>query len=162
MLGNAFIIAFAIFTVRFVALEAAFQQAKHTGSFIRFPVGAGLRILFRLGGPFLILVGYKMSQQASNRFDTIAAVAVAIMGIACLLGEPGEIIATPNGLIQRSVLGMRRRTISWNGSAASYLRGLRQVLVISGDGTTIIHSQYHVGQSEFLHELNQHQVYIQS
>ena len=86
MLGNALIIGFALFVVRFVALEAVFQRAKRTASSIRFPVGIGLRILFRLGGPFLILVGYKMMQQAANRFDQVTAVLVAAMGIGCLLG----------------------------------------------------------------------------
>jgi len=162
MLGNALIIGFALFVVRFVALEAVFQRAKRTASSIRFPVGIGLRILFRLGGPFLILVGYKMMQQAANRFDQVTAVLVAAMGIGCLLGEPGEIIATPAGLIQRSFFGLKKRTIPWGGAAASHPRGLRQVLVVGDDGTTITHSQYHVGQSEFLNELEQHQVLLQS
>lgn len=47
------------------------------------------------------------------------------------------------------------------GAAASHPRGLRQVLVVGGDGTTITHSQHHVGQSEFLQELEQHQVHVQ-
>jgi hypothetical protein len=162
MLGNALIIGFALFLVRFVALEAVFQRAKRTASSVRFPVGIGLRILFRLGGPFLLLVGYKMLQQAANRFDQVTAILVAAMGIGCLLGEPGEIIATPRGLIQRSVFGLKSRTIPWDGAAASHPRGLRQVLVVGDNGTTIKHSQYHVGQSEFLHELEQHQVHLQS
>ena len=162
MLGNALIIGFALFLVRFVALEAVFQRAKHTASSIRFPVGIGLRILFRLGGPFLILVGYKMMHQSVNRFDQVTAILVAAMGIGCILGEPGEIIATPGALIQRSLLGLKSRRIPWGGAAASHPRGLRQILVVGGDGTTITHSQYHVGKSEFLHELEQHQVHVQS
>ena len=161
MLGNALTIGFALFLVRFVALEAVFQNAAYASS-VRFPVGIGLRILFRVGGPFLIFVGCKMLQQSHNRFDQVTAILVAAMGIGCLLGEPGEIVATPGALIQRSLLGLKRRTIPWGRAAASHPRGLRRVLVVGADGATITHSQYHVGQREFLHELQQHQVYVQS
>jgi hypothetical protein len=162
MLGNALIIGFALFLVRFIASEAVFQRAKRTALSVHFPVGIGLRILFRLGGPFLILVGYKMTQQAASHFDQATAVLVAAMGIGCLLGEPGEIVATPRGLVQKSLLGLWRRTIPWRAASASHPRGLREVLVIGSDGTIITHTQYHVGQGEFLHELEQHQVHLQS
>lgn len=161
MLGASLIIGFALFLVRFIALEATFQRAKRTGSQVRFPVGIGLRALFRLGGPFLLFVSYKMAEEASSRFDYVTAVLVAAMGLGCILAEPGEIIATPEGLIQNSFLGLRRRAVRWQGAAASHPRGLREVLVVGGDGTTITHSQYHVGQGEFLHELEQHRVHLQ-
>lgn len=162
MIGRSLIIAFALFLVRFIAAEAAFQRAKRTAAGLRFPVGVGLRILFRLGGPFLIFVGYKMTQQASNQFDWVMALLVAGMGLGCILGEPGEIEVTPRALIQRSLLGLKKRMIQWEGAAASYPAVLRQVLVVGADGTNITHSQYHVGQSEFLYELQRHKVYVQS
>ena|SRR5438105_13008587 len=102
MLGNALMIGFALFLVRFVALEAVFQRARRRGSSVHFPVGIGLRIICRQGGPFLILVGYKMAQQASSRFDQATAILVPPMGVACLLTEPGEIITTTDGLVQKS------------------------------------------------------------
>lgn len=162
MIGQSLVIAFALFLVRFIAEEAAFQRARRTAAGARFPVGIGLRILFRPGGPFLILVGYKMTQQASNNFDWVMAFLVALMGLGCILGEPGEIEATPNALIQRSLLGLKKRIIPWEGAAASYPVALRQVLVVGANGTNITHSQYHVGQSEFLYQLQRHKVYIQS
>jgi len=125
-------------------------------------VGIGLRILFRLGGPFLIFVGYKMTQQASDHFDWVVAVLVAVMGLGCILGEPGEIAVTPSALVQKSLLGMKKKMIRWEGAAASYPAALRQVLVVGADGTNITHSQHHVGQSEFLYQLLQHNVHVQS
>jgi hypothetical protein len=92
-----------------------------------------------------MLVGYRMLQQALTVFDRTTAILVAMMGIGCLLGEPGEIITTPAGVTQRSLLGLRRRTIERSGAAASHPQGLREILVVGGDGTTITHSQYHVG-----------------
>ena len=160
MLGNALIIGFALFLVRFIALETLFQRARRTASGVHFPVGVGLRILFRLGGPFLLFVSYKMTQEASARFDYVTAALVAVMGMGCLLAEPGEIIATPDGLVQTSLLGLKRRTIRWEGAVASHTHGLREVLVVGGDGTTITHSQYHVGQGEFLHELEQRRIQL--
>ena len=152
------IVGFALFLVRFIALEAVFQRAKRTGSSTRFPVGIGLRILFRLGGPLLIFVGYKMTRGASSVFDQATAVLVAAMGIGCLIGEPGEIIVTPDGLVQTYLLGLKERTILWRGAAASNSRAVKEVLVIGGDGTTITHSRYHVGQLEFIDELERHKV----
>lgn len=162
MIENALITGFALFLVRFIASEAVFQRAKRVGSSTHFPVGLGLRILFRVGGPFLIFVAYKMTEQASGLFDSTIAILVAVMGLGCLFAEPGEIISTPMGLVQKSLLGLRTRTIVWNGAAASHPRGLREVLVVGETGTTITHSQYHVGQNEFLLKLEQHHVYIQS
>jgi hypothetical protein len=162
MINNALVTGFALLLVRFIAAEAAFQRAKRVGSSTHFPVGFGLRLLFRIGGPFLIFVGYKMTEQASGLFDWTTAILVAAMGLGCILAEPGEIISTPTGLVQKSLLGLRMRTIPWNGAAASHPRGLREVLVVGGTGTTITHSQYHVGQGEFLLKLEQHQVYVQS
>jgi hypothetical protein len=160
-LGNALIVGFSLFLIRFIAFEAVFQHSKRTGSLSYFPVGIGLRVTFRLGGPFLILVAYKMAQQSLSRFDQITAILVAAMGIGCLLGEPGEIVASPAGLIQKSLLGLNKRTIPWSGATASHPRALRQVLVVGGDGTTITHSQYHVGQAEFLRELKEHRIHLQ-
>jgi hypothetical protein len=161
VLGNSLIIGFALFLVRFIALEAVLQRAKRTAASVRFPVGIGLRIIFRLGGPFLLFVSYKMAQGASTTFDYVTAAMVAAMGVGCLLAEPGEIVATSGGLFQRSFLGLKRRRIQWQGAAASHPRGLREVLVVGSDGTTITHSEYHVGQGEFLHELEEHRVQLQ-
>ena len=161
MLGASLIVGFALFLVRFIALEAVFQRAKRTPFAVRFPVGIGLRVLFRLGGPFLLFVGYKMAGQAASRFDYVTAVLVAAMGLACLLAEPGEIVAKSDGLVQTSLLGLKRRAVRWQGAAASHPRGLREVLVVGDDGTAITHTQYHVGQGEFMRELEQHRVHLQ-
>ena len=162
MAGNALVLGFALFLVRFIASEAVFQRAKHAGAAVYFPVGIGLRILFRLGGPFLIFVAYKMTEQAASQFDWAMTLLVALMGIGCVLSEPGEIVATQGGLIQKSFLGLRKRMIPWKDAAASHPPGLREVLVVGSDGTSITHSQYHVGQSEFLCQLEEHRVFLQS
>ncbi len=70
-------------------------------------------------------------------------------------------MATREGLVQKSILGLRRRKIPWEGAVASHARGWTEVLVIGRDGTSITHSEYHVGQAEFLHQLEEHDVYIQ-
>ena len=162
MIGNALVIGFALFLVRFIATESRFQRARRTPTSVRFPVGLGLRLICRLGGPFLILVGYKMLERADNRFDQGSALLVAAIGMGCLVGEPGEIIVSEDELNQRSLLGLKRRTIRWGTAVARHTQALREVLVIGRDGTTITHSQYHVGQSDFLHELKRHQVQVQS
>lgn len=155
---TSFIIAFSLFLVRFIAAEAIFQHGKQTVSGYRFPVGMGLRILFRAGGPLMIFVGYKMLGQARNGFDQAMAVVVALGGIGCVLGEPGEILVTQDSLVQQSMLGLRKRSISWAGAVVSFVPQLREVSIIGSDGTSITHSKYHVGQQQLLHELERHGV----
>ncbi len=73
-------IAVALFLVRFLASEAVFQRAKYTASAVHFPVGFGLRLLLRLGGPLGVLIGYKLSKQAANWFDWAEATLAVAMG----------------------------------------------------------------------------------
>ena len=159
---TSLIIAFSLFLVRFIAEEAVLQRGKQTLSGFQFPVGIGLRILFRAGGPLMIFVGYKMLEQARNSFDQVMAVVVALGGLGCILGEPGEIVVTRDGVVQRSLLGLKRRLISWDGAAVSYIPQLRDVLIIGRDGTSITHSKYHVGQQQLLHELERRGVPLRS
>lgn len=155
------VLAFALFLVRFVAAEASYQRAQRIGSGYRFPVGVGLRITYRLGGPFLIFVGFKMAQQASGRFDWSTSGLVALLGLGCLLAEPGEIVASSSGVTQKTLLGIRSKHISWEGAAARFVPDLREVLIIGHDGTAITHSQHHVGQSQLVFELEKHGVAVQ-
>jgi hypothetical protein len=154
-------IACAFLLIRFVTLEARYRTAKRVSNGTVFPVGIGLRIVFRCGGPFLIFVAYKMTHEAANAFDWAMALLVAGLGFASFLLEPGEIRIGNAGLTQRSILGLKTRVVSWSGSVASVPRGGRDVLVIGTDGTTITHSQYHVAQSQFVHELKTHGVFLQ-
>jgi hypothetical protein len=57
----------------------------------------------------------------------------AVEDLACILSEPGEIVTT--------ALGLRSRSITWEGAAARYVPALREVLVIGQDGTAITHSK---------------------
>jgi len=160
-LWQALPIACALLLVRVLAAEAVHQRAVRTKAGLRFPIGLGLRVTFRLGGPFLLFVAYKMSQEAKSSIDYAAALAVAVLGCGCVFGEPGPITVSQHGVVQASMLGMLRRRIAWQGATASAPTGSREVLVIGSDGSTITHSQYHVGQDEFISELERHDLYIQ-
>jgi len=159
-LGDSLLIAAALFLVRFVAVEASYQRARRTRSGFRYPVGAGLRVTFRVGGPLLIFVGYKMSQTSVTKFDWAAAVAVAVMGLGCILGEPGEIETSPSGITLKRFLGIEVRSIPWEGAAARQVASLREVLLVGRDGAAITHSQYHVGQEQFIRELERHGIVV--
>jgi hypothetical protein len=161
MFSNSLIIAFALFMVRFIALEATYQKAKRTSTGFRFPVGIGLRVMFRVGGPFLIYASYKASEQIATNAGRIVSVIVALMGLGCILAEPAEIITSAAGLKQKFYLGLKSRFIPWERAAARYVPGLQEVLVIGKNGVSITHSQYHVGQQQFLHELQRRQVFLQ-
>jgi len=158
---DALPVAAAIFLVRFAAAEAVYQRAQRTKRGLRFPAGLGLRLLFRLGGPLALYAAYKILSTAIASFDRGVAALVAAMGIGCLLGEPGPITVTATGIMQTTLFGLRRKQIEWDGAAASYVPGLRRVIVVGGDGTAITHSQYHVGQAEFIGQLKERGIYVQ-
>ncbi|MBY0504859.1 MAG: hypothetical protein K2X03_13180 [Bryobacteraceae bacterium] len=161
-MATSLVIAFSLFLLRFIAAEAVFQRGKQTVDGYRFPVGIGLRLLFRAGGPFMMFVGCKMLEQARNCFDESMAALVALIGIVCVVGEPGEIIVTKDGLIQQSIFGLRKTSIAWTGAVVSFIPQLREVLIIGSDGTPITHSKYHVGQQQFLYQLERHGLSLKS
>lgn len=161
MLENSLAIAAALFLARFVAVEASYQAAKRTESGFRYPVGIGMRIAFRVGGPLMMFAGYKIAGQASAGIDFFLASVVALIGLGCVLGEPGEIATSEGGLHQKRFLGIKKQRIPWTGAAARYVPEQRQVFVIGEDGTTITHSQYHVGQQQLIRQLEKHGVFVQ-
>ena len=161
VLSQALPIACALLLVRFIAAEVVRQRALPTKDGQRFPVGIGVRVTLRVGGPLLLYVAYKMSEQASSTFDYIAALAVTLLGCGCVFGEPGQIAVSRRGIVQSSMLGLVRKEIDWHNAAASAPLGLSEVLVVGGDGRTITHSKYHVGQGEFISQLRQHGVSVQ-
>ncbi|WP_031497563.1 hypothetical protein [Bryobacter aggregatus] len=159
--GSSIAIAMAILAVRLGAVEAAFQRAKRTASGFRFPAGFGTRMTLRFGGLFGMFIGYKMDETATTPFNIGVSLLVAFLGLACILMEPGEIFVTPEGLVQTFWFGLKKRRIAWEGAAASYDPVLREVLVVGSEGTTMAHTNYHVGQSEFLFQLKKHKIYVQ-
>jgi len=161
-IGRGFIVVFAVLLVRFIAMEAVFQRARRSGAGLRFPVGFVLRLVCRLGGPCLLFAGYQVALGAVSGFDWLVVALSWVMALGCVFAEPGEIETAPDALIQTSLVGLRKRRIPCEGAAARYVAGLREVLVVGSDGTAITHSQYHVGQSEFLNQLRLHKVFVQS
>jgi hypothetical protein len=154
----------SILMVRFVAMEASYQRAKWIGSGLRFPVGIMLRILLRCGGAIGIYAGYRVFKESATGGSSIAAILGVLLGIACILGEPGEISTSPGGIKQKRFLGLKIKMIPWERAVASCMSSperIHEILVIGGNGTTITHTQYHVAQKEFLRELQRYNVFIQ-
>ena len=161
MFEDSLAIAAALFLARFVAVEASYQTAKKAGAGFRYPVGIGMRVAFRVGGPVILFAAYKVAAQASTRIDWFLVLMGALMGLGCILGEPGEIATSQTGLIQKRFLGLKKQLIPWAGAAARYVPEQRQVFVIGEDGTAITHSQYHVGQHQLIRQLEKHGVFVQ-
>jgi len=109
----------------------------------------------------LLYVTYRVALEASETGEWWMPLISGILAVGTLMFRPSDIKVGPQGVEEISLLGLRRRTVSWKGASASFIPGLREVLLIGSDGTTIRHSQYHVGQSEFLSELKSHKVFLQ-
>ena len=158
--GSSIVIVFSLLVGRFIAAEASYQWAKRTRSGLRYPVGVGLRVLLRAGGPMMIFAGYKVSEHAVTAFSWLLVVFCVFLGVGSVLGEPGEISTTSEGIAQKTCLGYRTKKIPWKGLAAQHDSVLREVLVIGHDGTSITHSQHHVGVEQLLRELRKHGAFV--
>jgi len=101
-----------------------------------------------------------MAGASEDLFTKVSAAVIALLGVGCILFEPREIFLDSKGITQSSLLTARRR-ITWKMAAASYQPRLQEVLVVGSDGCTITHSRYHLGQQEFLCELEEHGVFVQ-
>ncbi len=151
----------AILLVRLVASEAQYQRARRSGDTFYFPPGTGLRLVMGCGGPFMFYVAYRLALDARASGEWWLPVMAGTLGLGTVFFKPSEIIVNEQGVKELGFLGLRRKTIQWNGASASFVPGLREVLVIGSDGTAIKHSPYHVGQSEFLFQLQKHKVFVQ-
>jgi hypothetical protein len=154
----------SLLMVRFVASEAVYRKAKWTKTGLHFPVGIVLRTMFRFGGPFLVFVAYKVMEEDVTRAGKVFPIIIALMGVGCILVEPGEIIACPEGIKYKKYLGLQTKLIPWERAAARCVRsseGIQEILLIGRNGVSFSHSQYHVGQERFLMELQRRNVFIQ-
>jgi len=150
----------AVLLIRFVASEALYQKARQVGEEMRFPAGVILRGTLGFGLPMGIYGVYKASANVRESGEWWLAVIFVVLVMLGVFSDPGEIRLTANGIRLLRLLGLRRKYIPWEGATASYDPGRREVLVVGPDGRSIMHSQYHVGQDQFLHELKRHGVRI--
>jgi hypothetical protein len=156
MYDTAFTVGIALFMLRYVGMEAVYQRAKWTGSGLRFPTAITLRVLFRVGAPLLLYASFRVFEES----EIFVAATGGILGLACLLWEPGEISTDGEGVKYKRYFGLQKRFIPWGSVVASYLPAVREVLVIGKNGVHFTHTQYHVGQDEFVRELRRHGVFF--
>src|SRR5688572_25286829 len=152
-----------VLVTRFVRFEAQYQRVKRQGDVTYFPTGIGFRLLFRLGSTLMVFAGYMVSREAQGTANLAIAGIGVCLGIGCALVEPGEIVVTPEALVQTFWFGLKKVRLPWENAAARYTRDLREVRVVNRRQTaiTIVHTEYHVGQVQFLTQLKHHEVFTQ-
>jgi hypothetical protein len=152
-----------VFTMmlRMVIAEASYQRAKRTKESIRFPPSIPIRLAVRIGIPFLLYAFLKAQDEPGPMFTRIVFWVCSIAAVAAFFfAEPPEIRIDRSGITQAGFLGLRKRQLAWEGLAVSYIPQLQQITLIGNDGATITHTQYHVGQSELVHELRFRKVFF--
>jgi hypothetical protein len=159
--ARALPILVALLLVRFVATEAVYQRAKWKGASLSFPAGLGLRIIVGLGIPFFLYATYETAMLARQNGEWWLPGLFAVFALGLVSYMPPEIRVNKMGIAAITLFGLRKRSLGWEGASAGYSAGRHEVLVIGADGTCITHSQYHVGQAQFLGELERHHVPIQ-
>ena len=147
--------------LRMVVAEGSYRRAKRKKDSILFPPSVPVRFAIRLGMPFLVYAFFRAEGESTTRFDHVvfgAGILAAL--VAFLFLEPPEIRIGPTGITQRGLFGFRKRQIGWEGMAVSYVPALQEVTVIGNDGTTITHTEYHIGQEEFVYALRSRKVFF--
>lgn len=160
-MGLAFPLFAAILLFRFVTAEAEYQRARRSGATWYFPPGVGLRVSLGLGIPFGIYTTYRIVLDVRDSGDLLLPIATGILTIGAALFHPTSIRTDGEGVSEVRFLGIHRKVIPWEGTTASWVPNLREVLVIGSHGTVITHGPYHVGQREFVNQLRNHDVFVQ-
>mgnify|MGYP000953991317 CR=1 FL=1 len=153
---------FAIFfAIRYLASEAQYQRAKRKDNVWYFPAGIALRLIHGLGIPLLVYTSYRVYTLPDESGGWFLPVILIFTCAAGVIGFPSTITIDDNGIHQVRVLGFGRKTIYWKGARVGYSSTGREALVVGSNGTTILHTQYHVGQRQFIALLTHRGVFIQ-
>lgn len=153
-------IILVVLLLHLVASEASWQAAKRTVRGARYPGGLILRVAARLGPLFILYVLYFVAVPPINDYETQLRIVCTPLIMLIALIEPREIRTNRDGATQLGFFGIGRKFLRWEGAAASYIPALGEVRLIGSNGTTIVHTRYHVDQSAFLSELRSHKVYF--
>lgn len=150
----------AMLMVRLVMHEAQFQRAKKRADELRFPAGAVLRLVLGLGLPMFLYLTYEMVLIAQRTGEWWLPAMSGLLSLGTVLFLPSEIRIREDGIQESRLLGIYKKLILWEGAAVSYIPELREVLIVSKDGSTITHTQYHVGQDEFVYLLRKRKLFF--
>ena len=150
----------ALLLIRFVNSEAQYQRARRVGSELRFPAGVAMRMILGLGVPLCLYGTYATVLIARQTREWWLPVICLTFALLALVGDLGEIRVKQDGVELHRLLGIRQKRIRWEGASASFSHELREVVLVGSDGTCITHSQYHVGQEQFVFELRRHGVHV--
>lgn len=143
-------IAAAIFAVRFVGGEAAFEHASRRGDLLVFRPVLGLRLLF---GSAIILIPLAMLEAAPEPHDVLWSSLLVAMMIGAYAVMPGTILIDQTSIRETRWFGLRRTTILWSEVSSAGPDIDSAVMVRAKDGRGIQHSKYHADRAGFIQAL---------
>lgn len=152
-------IAAAIFLTKMLFEETQYQSAKRKHGTWGFPAGSGFRLLRLVGIPVVAYARYKLFGDPS--VSKLLPITLLLFCILALVAVPREIVVDQQGVHERGLVCGARKSVVWDGASAGHSPGLREVIVVGSDGTSITHGPLHVGQHEFVSQLRHRGIFVQ-
>lgn len=152
--GLQVIIVLAITAVHFVFREATFERVAHRKNNLFFPPVYGLRAVFWLGIPMFLFAAYKVGNEIRSLIDWLYP--LLFLGLASLIFAtfPGTISLNQEGITFRRYPGLFEKRIKWDAVASVVSsKTACTIAVYAHDGTSIVHTQFHVDPTRFKAEL---------
>jgi hypothetical protein len=143
-----------IFVLRWVALEATFQNAKKKGVQHVFPAALSLRLLIVVAIP-LFLYGSVQSLRSAD--DWWVSIILLGFGVGAILFFPATIKVDSENIIKEPYIGFIVASIKWEDVDYSIPdHESNSIRVVSKSGKTIEHSKFHVDRDLFLQQVKMH------
>ncbi len=143
-------IAAAIFAVRFVGGEAAFEHASRRGDVLVFRPVLGLRLLM---GFAIVVIFLAILEAAPEPHEALYDGLLLSMMIGTYAAIPGTILVDQTSIRETRLFGLRRTKILWSEVSSVGPDVDNGVMVRAKDGRGIQHSRYHADRAGFIQAL---------
>jgi hypothetical protein len=152
-----FIVVIALAAVHFAMREAILERASVRKARISFPPVYSLRAMFWLGIPAFSFAAYKVAAQLQSAVDWIYPTLYVGLVLLAFFSVPGTINLDNEGISIKKFLGLRVKRLLWREVTSVAPSTANKTITVYGpDGTSIIHTRFHVDPQRFLLELRKH------
>jgi hypothetical protein len=143
-------IVLSIAAVYLVARQALIERAKRKPGLAIFPTVLSLRALSVLGPVMFLYTAYQIARTAQTHFDYFLTAIIIGFAVLSVYTEQGTISVSDEGVFFRRWYGLRKCNIQWKDvRSAVSSRAVKTITVLSNDGRSIVHTQWHVAPSTF-------------
>lgn len=161
MMDYLLAISILAFLIRVSVSGSGRGRAQCSGGRLYFPPGRGIRIHLGLNGMGALYIAYRLLVDPETSGEWHLPALSLGFAVWMVFIRPAELSTDESGIRSSYLFGLKRKRIRWRGASARFSPSLGEILVVGADGTTITHTEHHVGRTEFLYQLEKHGVWVQ-